>query len=592
MGTVTPSAVHGAAMKLALGGEEDGMDDWIARLEEEWSQEAKRKDEDGQAQPCLQPWLPPCADPPPALSHGDGLQSGGARATETGRLGSGQTPRPAPPQRSARDAPHPVQAAAALAVEAKVAAMAWPVQADADGAAETESTPSTLPSLPGKGEAAGRRSSAAQIDEPHLEAKLEPSPRGKNQENDVVGASLPATASSTPPQRLPAPAEEPPVLSRPQTTEAAPRIDAGLPAQPLRLAGERIAERPPSQGRPLPVAVESPNMVPTPRGSAPATRSTQLRELISSHGGREPDAPPVVSVADKPAAGSASPLFAADSRPAMEAPAAGTASHAEPVLERKLSPRAEKTAEAPPAGDAREARRASHDAGSAMSSSAPAEGAAVGRQTQSEPMPQPKLAPDGLPAASEVLPQPAWEHPLAKADNRQALAIAPAPASAPPVSDWRPAAAPSSMPGPSPQPARRVAAAPRKPSEATPDVMAYGAAGNQVLPLRPREAEPEPLLPSAKRKSAPVKPAETEPAPAPPGLSYRFQRWGGEHAVTIQTQVGTAGLQLQLLPSDSLVQQRLSDQWQSGNPQQWSLGRDGGEKRQDPQPQAEQEEDD
>lgn len=578
MGTVTPSAIHGAAMKLALSGEDDGMDDWIARLEEGWSQEAKRKDEDGQAQPCLQPWLPPRTDPPrggiPALSHGGGLQSGGAHSPETGRLGSGLTPRSAPPQRSARDAPHPVQAAAALVVEAKVAAMAWPGLADADGAAETESTPSTLLSLPGKGEAAGRRSSAAQIDEPHLEAKLEPSPRGKTQERDVVGASLPATPSSSPPQRLPAPAGEP----RPQTTEAAPRMDAGLPAQPLRLAGERIVERPPSPGRPLTVAVESPNVVPAPRGSAPATSSTQLREPISSNGGREPDAPSVVSVAD--------------SRPAMEARAAGTASHAEPVLECKLSPRAEKTAEAPPAGDARGERRASHDAGSAMSPSAPAEGAAVGRQTQSEPMPQPKLAPDGLPAASEVLPQPAWEHPLAKADNRQALAIAPAPASAPPVSDWWPAAASSSMPGPSPQPARRVAAALRKPSEATPDVMAYGAAGNQVLPLRPREAEPEPLLPSAKRKSAPVKPAETEPAPAPPGLSYRFQRWGGEHAVTIQTQTGTAGLQLQLLPSDSLVQQRLSDQWQSGNPQQWSLGRDGGEKRQDPQPQAEQEEDD
>ena len=205
MGTVTPSAVHGAAMKLALSGDDDGMDDWIARLEEEWSQEAKRKDEDGQAQPCLQPWLPLRADAPwggtPALSHGGGLQSDGARSPDTGRLGSGQTPRPAPPQRPARDAPHPVQAAAALVVEAKVAAMAWPVQADADGAAEMESTPVPVPPFPGSSEAADRRSSAAQTGEPHLEAKQGPSPRGKAQENDVVGASLPATPASPPPPR-------------------------------------------------------------------------------------------------------------------------------------------------------------------------------------------------------------------------------------------------------------------------------------------------------------------------------------------------------------------------------------------------------
>ncbi|SUX55956.1 antigen presentation protein SpaN [Chromobacterium vaccinii] len=591
MGTVTPSAVHGAAMKLALGGEDDGMDDWIARLEEGWSQEAKRKDEDGQAQPCLQPWLPLRADPPwggtPALSHGGGLQSGGAHSPETGRLGSGQTPRPAPPQRPVRDAPHPVQAAAALAVEAKAAAMAWPVLAEDDGAGE----PTPIPSLPRGREAADRRSPAAQIDEPHLEAKLGPSPRGQAQVGDVVRASLPATASLPPTQRLPAPAGEPPVSDPPQAVEAAPRIDAGLPVQPLRLAGERIAERPPFPGRQQPAAGDLPNAAPTPTFATPIATTIRPRKPVSTHDRRQPDASPAAIGVNKPALVSTPPRFAADSRPVIEAPEAGAASHAEPVLERKLPPQAEKVAKTPPAGDARGERRARHDAGSAMPPSALVEGTAVGRPALSELMPQMKFAPDGLPAAYEVLPQPVWEHPLAKADNRQALAIAPAPASAPPVSDWRPAAEPSSMPAPLSSPARRPAAAPRKPPEATPDVMAYAAAGSQALPLRPREAGPEPLLPSAKRKSAPAKPADAESEPAPSGLSYRFQRWAGEHAVTIQTQAGATGLQLQLLPSDSLVQQRLSEQWQSGNPQQWSLGRDGGEKRQDPQPQAEQEED-
>ncbi|WP_157380559.1 type III secretion system needle length determinant, SpaN/EivJ family [Burkholderia ubonensis] len=68
-------------------------------------------------------------------------------------------------------------------------------------------------------------------------------------------------------------------------------------------------------------------------------------------------------------------------------------------------------------------------------------------------------------------------------------------------------------------------------------------------------------------------------------LTYRFSRWGGEHAVTVQAPANGV---LLLQPSDALVAQRLSEQWQSGNSQQWQLARDGGEQRQ-PQQQEEDE---
>lgn len=60
-------------------------------------------------------------------------------------------------------------------------------------------------------------------------------------------------------------------------------------------------------------------------------------------------------------------------------------------------------------------------------------------------------------------------------------------------------------------------------------------------------------------------------------LVYRFQRWGGDHAVMIQSQTGGA---LQLNSSDALVHQRLDEHWSAGNPQQWQLSRDGEEGQQ------------
>ncbi|WP_080417150.1 type III secretion system needle length determinant, SpaN/EivJ family [Burkholderia ubonensis] len=99
--------------------------------------------------------------------------------------------------------------------------------------------------------------------------------------------------------------------------------------------------------------------------------------------------------------------------------------------------------------------------------------------------------------------------------------------------------------------------------------------------------------PQARQESAPglSRHARSERAPAvdapQSGLTYRFSRWGGEHAVTVQAPANGV---LLLQPSDALVAQRLSEQWQSGNPQQWQLARDGGkggeeggEQRQRPQ---------
>lgn len=71
------------------------------------------------------------------------------------------------------------------------------------------------------------------------------------------------------------------------------------------------------------------------------------------------------------------------------------------------------------------------------------------------------------------------------------------------------------------------------------------------------------------------------------GLTYRFTRWGAEHTVTVQ---GTTGGNLLLQPSDSVVTQQLSEQWQSGHPQKWQLARDGGEERNPHQQQYEDEE--
>lgn len=73
----------------------------------------------------------------------------------------------------------------------------------------------------------------------------------------------------------------------------------------------------------------------------------------------------------------------------------------------------------------------------------------------------------------------------------------------------------------------------------------------------------------------------------PNGLIYRFTRWGAEHTVTVQ---GATGGNLLLQPSDSVVTQQLSEQWQSGHPQKWQLARDGGEERNPHQQQYEDEE--
>ncbi|MGC0152622.1 type III secretion system needle length determinant, SpaN/EivJ family [Chromobacterium vaccinii] len=119
---------------------------------------------------------------------------------------------------------------------------------------------------------------------------------------------------------------------------------------------------------------------------------------------------------------------------------------------------------------------------------------------------------------------------------------------------------------------------PRKPeTDAAP-------AGQAAAPVRAEAArvDASPLPAEAPRQAKPQsQPApaapQTAPAPEASGLTYRFQSWGAGHAVTVQASPGATQLTLQ--PSDNLVQQRLSEQWQSGNPQQWNLagdGRDGG----------------
>lgn len=79
------------------------------------------------------------------------------------------------------------------------------------------------------------------------------------------------------------------------------------------------------------------------------------------------------------------------------------------------------------------------------------------------------------------------------------------------------------------------------------------------------------------------------PMMQPSGLTYRFTRWGAEHAVTVQGQTGGAFL---LQPSDSLVTQQLSAQWQSGEPQKWQLARDGSEGREQSHQQKNEEDED
>jgi hypothetical protein len=90
--------------------------------------------------------------------------------------------------------------------------------------------------------------------------------------------------------------------------------------------------------------------------------------------------------------------------------------------------------------------------------------------------------------------------------------------------------------------------------------------------LRPR-IEPQVAMSSHAPVTVPI--ADT-PMIQPGGLTYRFTRWGAEHAVTVQ---GPTSGALLLQPSDSLVTQQLNAQWQSGDPQKWQLARDGSEGR-------------
>ncbi|MGC3029870.1 type III secretion system needle length determinant, SpaN/EivJ family [Burkholderia sp. DN3021] len=98
--------------------------------------------------------------------------------------------------------------------------------------------------------------------------------------------------------------------------------------------------------------------------------------------------------------------------------------------------------------------------------------------------------------------------------------------------------------------------------------------------------------PQACQEAAPGMPrhARSESAPAvdvpQSALTYRFSRWGGEHAVTVHAPANGV---LLLQPSDALVAQRLSEQWQSGNPQQWQLARDGGDGGEQRRPEQQEE---
>lgn len=78
-----------------------------------------------------------------------------------------------------------------------------------------------------------------------------------------------------------------------------------------------------------------------------------------------------------------------------------------------------------------------------------------------------------------------------------------------------------------------------------------------------------------RQEPVPMQTAEVSNSPQG-GMTYRFSRWGADYRVNVQGQTGGT---LLLQPSDTLVAQQLSDQWQSGNPQKWQLAQDGGEGR-------------
>ncbi|AXE33384.1 type III secretion system needle length determinant, SpaN/EivJ family [Chromobacterium phragmitis] len=111
----------------------------------------------------------------------------------------------------------------------------------------------------------------------------------------------------------------------------------------------------------------------------------------------------------------------------------------------------------------------------------------------------------------------------------------------------------------------------------SPAPLPHDPAASQIAPA-PQPPQP-PAMPRAKAEwkqaQAAMSASQTPASPAPAALTYRFQSWGGDHAVSVQALAGQGGAQLALAPSDGLVQQRLAEQWQSGNPQQWTMRDDG-----------------
>ncbi|OHX19929.1 type III secretion system needle length determinant, SpaN/EivJ family [Chromobacterium sphagni] len=150
---------------------------------------------------------------------------------------------------------------------------------------------------------------------------------------------------------------------------------------------------------------------------------------------------------------------------------------------------------------------------------------------------------------------------------------------------------PSAGDAPAGLPAQQPRSETRKPAASE----LAAAIADQPVPARHAAAAaqlpPAALPPRTRMESQPAMPTLATAAESQPGLTYRFQRWGGEHSVNIQLLPSHGAAQLTLQPSDSLVQQRLGEQWQHGNPQQWSLSRDGGERQQRDRQQPESEED-
>ncbi|MGL5758785.1 SpaN/EivJ family type III secretion system needle length determinant [Plesiomonas sp.] len=88
------------------------------------------------------------------------------------------------------------------------------------------------------------------------------------------------------------------------------------------------------------------------------------------------------------------------------------------------------------------------------------------------------------------------------------------------------------------------------------------------LPVSAESALPQRM---AQHRTTPELPQSLPNSSANSDLVYRFQRWGGDHTVMIQPQIGGG---LQLNSSDTLVHQRLDEHWSAGNPQQWQLSYD------------------